>query len=260
MGQEASIPSKGEETASPQAVAAPQTPETAAAAIQPQAKKKPLNNNGTASASSSSIMSRAGLTSMIQRMGGPKEKKDDETVHAANGLVERMNELSIDRTQTQQPDANLGKNHSDEDDWEKAWAEDSESDEEEETKDALVAPPITPAAGSLRLDAISPVGHTVSENFRPETDGGFANMGSGIDMGGDLGITPKLAERAAVSPEPETEQQQIEPEEWEGYHHELEETTEPERPCVDMFDPALRVLGRGSFGRVSQESIWSAAM
>ena len=24
-----------------------------------------------------------------------------------------------------------------------------------------------------------------------------------------------------------------------------------ERPCVSMFDPALRVLGRGSFGRVS---------
>lgn len=27
---------------------------------------------------------------------------------------------------------------------------------------------------------------------------------------------------------------------------------EDERPCVKMFDPALRVLGRGSFGRVSQ--------
>ena len=30
-----------------------------------------------------------------------------------------------------------------------------------------------------------------------------------------------------------------------------EEYEEEERPCVEMFDPALRVLGRGSFGRVS---------
>jgi hypothetical protein len=29
------------------------------------------------------------------------------------------------------------------------------------------------------------------------------------------------------------------------------EKAEDERPCVSMFDPALRVLGRGSFGRVS---------
>jgi len=36
---------------------------------------------------------------------------------------------------------------------------------------------------------------------------------------------------------------------WDSYmRHEEEEVDE--RPCVDMFDPALRVLGRGSFGRV----------
>ncbi|KAL7513691.1 hypothetical protein ACHAXN_011024 [Cyclotella atomus] len=41
-------------------------------------------------------------------------------------------------------------------------------------------------------------------------------------------------------------------EDWEGYNHEShEDMTDAERPCVDMFDPALRVLGRGSFGRVS---------
>ena len=33
---------------------------------------------------------------------------------------------------------------------------------------------------------------------------------------------------------------------------------EDERPCVKMFDPALRVLGRGSFGRVSDPAYYSA--
>ena len=36
---------------------------------------------------------------------------------------------------------------------------------------------------------------------------------------------------------------------WDSYAREEEE--EIEKPCVAMFDPALRVLGRGSFGRVS---------
>lgn len=34
-----------------------------------------------------------------------------------------------------------------------------------------------------------------------------------------------------------------------------DDVAEDERPCVNMFDPALRVLGRGSFGRVSLVSI-----
>ena len=37
---------------------------------------------------------------------------------------------------------------------------------------------------------------------------------------------------------------------WNSFIRE-EVSPEDERPCVSMFDPALRVLGRGSFGRVS---------
>jgi len=36
---------------------------------------------------------------------------------------------------------------------------------------------------------------------------------------------------------------------WDSYIRQEEEEVD-ERPCVDMFEPALRVLGRGSFGRV----------
>ena len=40
-------------------------------------------------------------------------------------------------------------------------------------------------------------------------------------------------------------------EEYAGDFVREEQEEELERPCADMFDPALRVLGRGSFGRVS---------
>ena len=155
---------------------------------------------------------------------------------------------------------------SDEDDWEKAWAEDSESDEEEDSK---AVPLPTPTAGGegngLRLDAISPVGH-VSENSRldgnvqvklveegldrqllqPTKDGGERRKVDADILAGDLsssgqeGMEDKAMDRGLR-------------EEWEGYHHEIggAAESEAEKPCVDMFDPALRVLGRGSFGRVS---------
>jgi hypothetical protein len=275
---------------------------------------------------------------MIQRMGVPsthvtatkKSKKsniqrgcdegnDTNTTSAAantmGNLVNKMTDLVIgennnQQQQTIQPTLSQTPTNmqqpklqpSDEDDWEKAWAEDSESDEEEEqqppSSSAAISPIITNAdqsevGGSLRLDATSPVMggqyHTVGSNFRPELDSGFGSMGVGIDLGdGDLEkklqqnqqqlveqpqktqqqqqqqqVIQQTEMSRAISPEDTTIPNNLQPvqdemgedqfkEDWEGYHHEShEDMTEAERPCVDMFDPALRVLGRGSFGRVS---------
>jgi hypothetical protein len=170
----------------------------------------------------------------------------------------------------------------DEDDWEKAWAEDSESDEEEEpSDDTAVEVASATAAASLRIDAVSPTGHTVGQHFRPDLDSGFAASDAAVSLsdaaGMDMGATVADAavgyfeedqmqqqqQQQQQSPDlnnlqPQEGTDQILTEDWEGYHHEIQDDStkdmDMERPCVDMFDPALRVLGRGSFGRVSTVS------
>jgi hypothetical protein len=245
--------------------------------------------------------------SNIQRGEGDETPATNTAANTMGNLVNKMTDLVIggdnqqQQQQTIQPTLSQTPTNmqqpklqpSDEDDWEKAWAEDSESDEEEEPSSSAVTPIITnaeqPEGGSLRLDATSPVmggggHHTVSSNFRPELDSGFGSMGVGIHLGDDLEkkllmekqMQQQLVEQAQqqqvtqqteiyrpISPEDTAIQNNSKPiqeeisedqvkEDWEGYHHEIhEEMTEAERPCVDMFDPALRVLGRGSFGRVS---------
>jgi hypothetical protein len=171
----------------------------------------------------------------------------------------------------------------DEDDWEKAWAEDSESDEEEEpSDDTAVEVASATAAASLRIDAVSPTGHTVGQHFRPDLDSGFAASDAAVSLsdaaGMDMGATVADAavgyfeedqmqqqqQQQQQSPDlnnlqPQEGTDQILTEDWEGYHHEIQDDStkdmDMERPCVDMFDPALRVLGRGSFGRVSVVSM-----
>lgn len=355
MGNETSLPSKVGEfpndgTASPQAATASPSQQSSsisetptASSSQPQARKKPPgisnapNNTSTPvnNTAAPSMMSRAGLTSMIQRMGvtstqistsKQKSKKSNtqrgavgehassaETVQTGNhntnstntnvvnsamgGLVGKITDLVIGDSSQPHPTQNNSQSTtpmnmqqpksqpSDEDDWEKAWAEDSESDEEDDHQqqqlagkqisddtEATAQPPTdVQTTQHLRLDAISPVGHTVSSNFRPDLDSGHSSMGVGIDLGGDLGLDKvhppqqqqeKEADKGIsldestsqpLQQESQEEGDQAMREDWEGYDHEIQMAieNEAERPCVDMFDPALRVLGRGSFGRVS---------
>jgi hypothetical protein len=173
--------------------------------------------------------------------------------------------------------------HNDEEDWEKAWAEDSEDSDEED--DGVVnadnSNKITATAaitGGGIDDSMLPVVPDLSTGDAkgrvegdesiippPDVDSGDSSM--------NIVAPPTLAMQSAFPPTklqypaenniqqrdqgnellpvmtkpPSIQQSALYPNR-EGVIIEEED----ERPCVKMFDPALRVLGRGSFGRVSQ--------
>lgn len=178
--------------------------------------------------------------------------------------------------------------NNDEEDWEKAWAEDSESDDEDE--DGHVQHqhvggemPVVPSLESTAA------GHTASLAFRPDMDSGHSS--TSVQIAGMGGVSSTSAQQQQAlhngippsappgsypySTPPYGMQQQLlhsQPltaEEdarlmqeanhalqggWDSYALDIGEgEKEAEKPCVGMFDPALRVLGRGSFGRVSDE-------
>lgn len=254
------------------------------AAVKQKSKKSNIQRaeqggNAMSSAASTSDSDHGDNLHPTNAYAAPTAAPGNITATATNTmgtLVGKMTDLVLGDMNTQQSQPQTPTNMqqpktqpSDEDDWEKAWAEDSESDEEEEvvSTTATSAPPPTAAQGSLRLDATSPVGHTVSSNLRPDLDSGHGTTGMGMNLGADVDVERHLLQQQkqeqqkhdrlsrAVSPEEQfIQDEKIDQtnEEWEGYHHEIHADTETERPCVNMFDPALRVLGRGSFGRVSK--------
>ncbi len=212
--------------------------------------------------------------------------------------------------------------HNDEEDWEKAWVEDSEDSDEDDdgAVDADISNKITGAGaatstgGELLDDSDLPVVPDLSvgdAKFRVEGDESTAalrisNVDSGdssVCLAQDIVTPPTLEMQSAFTPiQPQHPigniQQRDQGDDFlpampktplihrSPLTNEVDEETgfttleanealklgaeygqqynwdlcnmegalveeEDERPCVKMFDPALRVLGRGSFGRVS---------
>lgn len=240
-------------------------------------------------------------------------------------IVQGMNNLSLSSGQQKQPPEprsppspraqSLKKmQNNDEEDWEKAWAEDSESDEDEEVAGSTqgeagsttrlpIVPSLEPLGDGRGKPAAAPI------PYRPDIDGGHSSASVQVvappTSAMHSAFTPAKPQQPQpnsqqyyqqqqqqqkhtistptpivqyppiqpkshfLSPEFPTNQREIEEdallvreadaalrgedgrEDWDSYARETEEGEEVERPCVDMFDPALRVLGRGSFGRVS---------
>jgi len=191
--------------------------------------------------------------------------------------------------------------NNDEEDWEKAWAEDSESDEDDEGASSIITEagstrvPIVPSlepssaamgAGqqtlpirpdmdsghsSASVQVIAPPNAAMHSAFTPTQPQQPSNQkkqpvpSSSAAMKTPIIQYPPIKDPSHfTSPEFPTSRREMEEDarllkeanaalqgedgkqHWDSYMRE----EEVDRPCVDMFDPALRVLGRGSFGRV----------
>lgn len=202
--------------------------------------------------------------------------------------------------------------HNDEEDWEKAWVEDSEdSDEEDEgVVDVDISHKVTATAAinggelddsmlpivpdlsgsdtktrvkgekssaallpqdvdsedssvSFSRDVVTPPTLPVQSAFIPIDDLQKRDQGNDVlpavakaHLIQHPALPNKMDEKRRLTIEANEASEQGDDYEqrydWDLCHREgalVEE--EDERPCVKMFDPALRVLGRGSFGRVS---------
>jgi hypothetical protein len=198
----------------------------------------------------------------------------------------------------------------DEDDWAKAWAEDSgDSDDEEEEEEreegaggvegghdnkVIIGvgdgqhPPSMPM---LSVQGNAMMGqqqqqqqqlHQPQQQYlqQQSTPSPYLTPGQSQPKGGGVLPNDRIIQQDPnslfTSPQPQLQQQQQQQQYQPQHHTILEEEdaklllqadqalqkdggswdpysadNDVEKPCVEMFDPALRVLGRGSFGRVS---------
>lgn len=189
-----------------------------------------------------------------------------------NQITDQIEHIKLDSQQTQQQ--KLQPEESAENQWEHAWEEDTESDEEDEHSTtptinrfepvSYSKPPITSDGSPLNVNAINSIEHQSHLHLHPALDGAYSSAGiaplvSQFDSGNQ--ISPKYHQHAqTIWREPQLGgEERILSERCdyvlqqgpEGVSWDLEDKKgEYEKPNVMMFLPMLRVLGKGSFGKV----------
>jgi serum/glucocorticoid-regulated kinase 2 len=192
-----------------------------------------------------------------------------------NQMTNQMEKMKLGMQQTQHQ--NLQVEESAENQWEHAWEEDTESDEEDENSLITnISPneaishsksPIMSHSSPLHADTVNSIEHPSSRNqlhLRPALDGAHSSAAilstvSEFDSGNQYSQTyqqqsqsnwkePKLGgEEKLLSERCDFVLQQGP----EGVSWDLEDRKgEQDKPNMMMFLPMLRVLGKGSFGKV----------
>lgn len=163
------------------------------------------------------------------------------TGRSARGMINSMRNLSIGGALRKQKDVQ---------DWEKQWDEDEddESDEEEEEEEPAPLHVSAAAAASAVPVPLSPT--------RPAAQAVATSLSRGVAAPPSLAVSTATDLLSAPTPvtaplSPTMHQQQAGPE-WdtEGLPMISREAAGQRKPDVQMFLPMLRVLGKGSFGKV----------
>lgn len=199
---------------------------------------------------------------------------DQNQLNQISDISDQMENMRLNTQQTQQE--NLQVEQSAENQWENAWEEDTESDEEDDNsivatispKEAIAysEPPITGHGSPLNANTVNSIEYPSSQNqlhLRPALDGAHSSAAisskvSEFDSGYQYSqnyhqyeqpnLTPKLGGEERILSERCDFVLQQGPE---GVSWDLEDRKgEQEKPNMTMFLPMLRVLGKGSFGKV----------
>jgi hypothetical protein len=213
-------------------------------------------NNNTASSSSSSSTTKASLF---------------RPTVAARGVISQMRSLRINKQSSAMSEKQKAAGAQD---WEKQWYaddDDDDDDSDDEGDDTAAVSPQQPAGGGGGYGSSAAIPPGTGGGIVTPTNAAIARPGLDVSPHGslsnvhlvtppDLGSTRGASSQMLAYSEASMSQQQYQ--QYHQQHHHIDVHMQPEevftgvvdplgkKPDVSMFLPMLRVLGKGSFGKV----------